>query len=172
MDLTVDALPAVHGEFGAAQLVMRPDDANTLRQVRQDARHLAWKRPMQARRHQPGPPNSLPANSRVLCNDFGCLLEGPAAPTCAGIRSMVGQMESASASNTCGVAKPAAGSAHRPDLATGHIGLASIGTTSSGRPASTSESSSRLASNSSSCRVRVTGLAIPSSFANRNFSAG
>lgn len=34
VDLAVDALPAVRDEFGATELVMRPNDANTLRQVR------------------------------------------------------------------------------------------------------------------------------------------
>jgi len=48
VDLAVDTVPAVHDEFSAAQLVMRPDDANSLRQVRQDVGDLTWNRPMQA----------------------------------------------------------------------------------------------------------------------------
>ena len=75
-------------------------------------------------------------------------------------------MGSSTASNRCGVAKLPARSARQTDLATGRTGMASIGTTSSGRAAFTSASSCRLASNSSSSKVQSIRLAIPSSPAN------
>src|SRR5713101_8798083 len=95
---------------------MRPDDANTLRQVRQEASNLAWNRPMHTCRHQPDPPTRLPLDKRVLCNDCVCFWERHAAPISASARLMAVQMESSTASNTCGVAKPAASVERRLDL--------------------------------------------------------
>jgi hypothetical protein len=53
---------------------------------------LPWKGAVQTPRHEPKPPNGLPAYGRVLCNDFGCLSEGRAAPICASVRLMVDHM--------------------------------------------------------------------------------
>src|SRR4051812_32421382 len=73
------------GELGATQLLMPPDDANTLGQVRQDAGDLPWKGPVQTPRHEPKPPSGLPADRRVLCNEFWMLSKGRTAPICASV---------------------------------------------------------------------------------------
>src|SRR5712691_11045100 len=146
----------MHGQLDSIQLVVVPDDANTLRQVGQDAGHLTWKRPMQARRHQPTSADGLPSSQGVLCNDLVCRWGRLAAPICATMR-----VESSTASNTCGAARSLARSAHRPDLT--HIGMASTGITVSGRAASTSASSSLMASSCSSSKIHITRSAIPNS---------
>ncbi len=69
VDLALDTVPAVDGQFSSMQLMVRPRDTDLLRQIGQNAGKLTRDRPMHASAHQPNPLSRLRADRRVLCND-------------------------------------------------------------------------------------------------------